>query len=332
MKRGAVLALAALALLVGSGMSTDGARQLRIGFVFQTADVSSPFDRGAFIGLQRAVKELGVQGKAVTPAPKDASYLPSFTYLARQKYDLIMGLGVLEVPDVDTAARRFPERRFAIVDGSWKDLQHRPKNVLGTLFKTEEAGYLAGYLAALMEKRRPGKDVIGSIGGYPVATVDAFIAGFQAGARKADPGIKLLNGYSQDFVAPAKCKALALGQIARGAGVVFDVAGGCGLGVLEAAKEKGVWGIGVDVDQSSLGPHILTSVIKELDVAVFDIIRSLQQGTFRPGRDVVFDLRNNGVGLGKVSPKVPRPFLRELTRVRGQIVAGKIRVRSRLGR
>src|SRR5207245_782235 len=110
-----------------------------------------------------------------------------------------------------------------------------------------------GYLAALMEKRRPGKDVIGSVGGYKIPTVDAYIAGYQAGARKADPRITMLNGYADSFVNPAKCGAVALDQIARGAGVVFQVASACGLGALDAARDRGVWGIGVDIDQSSLG-------------------------------------------------------------------------------
>ncbi len=253
MKAWVLAVLAALAAATLSLPAADASKPLRVGLVFQTTSVSNPYDRGAFLGLQRAVRKLGVKGKAVVPSPREYSFVTSFSYLARQKYDLIMGLGFLEVGDMDIAARKFPESRFAIVDGAWEDLKHRPKNVLGTLFKTEEAGYLAGYPAALMEKRRPGKDVIGSVGGIEIPTVDAYIAGFRAGARKADPGITLLNGYTQDFVNSDKCKTLALNQIAAGSGVVFNVAGPCGLGALEAAKEKGVWGIGVDVDQSYPG-------------------------------------------------------------------------------
>ena len=211
-----------------------------------------------------------------------------------------------------------------------KDLPHKPKNVRGGLFAAQEPSYLVGYLAALMEKRRPGENVIGSVGGYKIPTVDAYIAGYQAGARKADPGITTLNRYSSNFVNSAKCRPVALGEIGRGAGVVFQVASACGKGALQAAKEKGVWGIGVDIDQSSLGPHILTSAIKRLDVAVFQTVKACQQGTFKTGGDVVFDLRNGGVGLGKISPKVPRSFVRRVERIRKQIVAGKIRVPSTL--
>jgi basic membrane protein A len=332
MKLRALVALAGLTaiLLVAASAAADGRSRLRIGLVFQDTAVTGAYQQGAFAGLQRAVKELGVEAKTVVPGPRQNSYVPSFSYLARQKYDLIIALGFLEVADLDTVASKFPDRTFALIDSSQKALKHHPRNVRGAVFKTEQAAYLAGYLAALMEKRRPGKDVISAVGGFPIPTVDDFIAGFKAGARKADPGITVLIAYSHDFLDTAKCRTVALDQIARGSGAVFDVAGGCGLGALAAAKEKRVWGIGVDADQSSLGPHILTSVVKRLDVAVLSTVKAFQEGRFSTPGDAVFDLHNEGVGLGKVSPKVPRPYLRELDRIRAQIVAGTISVPSTL--
>src|SRR5262249_41179191 len=153
---------------------------------------------------------------------------------------------------IDKAAIRFPHLKFAVIDSSRGDLPHQPRNVRGGVFASQEPSYLAGYLAALMEDRRPGRHVLGTVGGYKIPTVDAYIAGFRAGARKADPRITLLNAYAQNFNDPAKCKPVALGQIGRGAGVIFQVASACGLGALDAAQQKGVWGIGVDIDQSSL--------------------------------------------------------------------------------
>ena len=325
--------LAGVVLLAGAA-GAGGRAQVRVGLVLQTTEVDrgSVFERGAFVGLQRAVKELGVSGKVVASSPTRGSFVPSFSYLARQKYDLIIGVGFDQAADMAAAASKFPTARFAILDARREDLEHRPKNVRGTLFKTEEAGYLAGYLAALMEKRRPGKDVVSTVGGYRIPPVDSYIAGYQAGARKADPGITTLNAYANDFLVPEKCKPLALDQIARGSGVVFAVAGPCGLGALATAKEKGVWGVGVDIDQSYLGPHVLTSVVKRLDVAVYDIVRSLVRGTLTTGGNSVFDLRNDGVALGKISPKVPRSFLAQVERIRREIVAGKISVPSTLGK
>ena len=140
--------------------------------------------------------------------------------------------------------------------------------------------------------------------------MDHYIAGFQAGAKAANPQIKTLNGYSQDFVDQAKCKEIALDQIAQGSKVVFQVAGQCGLGALDAAKEKGVQGIGVDADQAYLGDHILTSALKKVDVAVFDAIKRAQDGSFKGGTDVIATVENGGVGLGKIGPagdEVRRP-------------------------
>src|SRR5204863_8133842 len=134
----------------------------------------------------------------------------------------------------------------AIVDVSNADEGHL-KNVEGLLFHEEQVGYLAGYAAAFAAKAK-GKNEVSSVGGQKQPPVDRFIAGYQAGAKAADPGVKTVNAYSQDFSDQAKCKQVALNQIEQGAGVIFQVAGGCGLGALDAAKEKGVWGIGVDAD------------------------------------------------------------------------------------
>jgi basic membrane protein A len=140
----------------------------------------------------------------------------------------------------------------------------------------------------------------------------------------------VLNGYSNSFDVTSKCRAIALGQIASGASAIFQVADACGLGALAAARERGVWGIGVDVDESHLGPQILTSVVKRVDVAVFDISSSFRRHRLRTGTDAVFDLANGGVALGKISPKVPPAFVRRLDPIRAAIVAGRIKVPARL--
>ena len=121
-----------------------------------------------------------------------------------------------------------------------------------------------------------------SVGGLKIPPVDHYIAGFAKGAKDANPDVKVLNGYSQDFVDQAKCKEVALDQISNGSDVVFQVAGGCGLGALDAAKEKGAWGIGVDADQAYLGDHILTSALKRVDEAVFKTIKSAVETTRSP--------------------------------------------------
>src|SRR5262249_34739143 len=128
----------------------------------------------------------------------------------------------------------------------------------------------------------------------------------------------------------AKCRAIALTQIAAGATAVFQGADACGLGALAAAGERHVWGIGVDVDEAYLRPYILTSVVKRLHIAVYDIVKSFRAGRFRGRTDANFDLANGGVGLGKISPRVPKAYLRQLGPIRAGIVAGKIKVPSTL--
>ena len=298
---------------------------LRVGLVADPAFVNSPIGRNLISGLRRAMRELGVTAVVLTPGPKDGPN-PSLAYLARQHYDLIIPVNF--TPEgLDAAARRFPGARFLAIDLPPEELAHRPRNVRSVLFRSEEAAYLAGYLAGLVEKRRPGRDTISSVGGKRIVPVDRFIIGYQAGARRAAPGIRTLNAYSGDFIDTGKCKAIAADQIARGSRVVFNVAGACGLGALSAARSAGVYGLGVDVDQSFLGPHILTSAVKRYDVVLFNTIRDVQRGTFT-SRAAVYSLRDGGVGLGRISPQVPRSIVRKVRAVRRQILEGRIEVPS----
>jgi basic membrane protein A len=307
-----------------AGTTTQGGKKIKVGLV---PDVSGLNDRGfnhlSYVGLLRAQRELGIQ-PTVYHSNASLDYLPNMTTMARKGFGLTVAVGYTEATAVDTAATNFPKSKFAIVDVDQTEEPHKPPNLLGLLFREQETGYLVGYLAGLEEKRRPGPDVIGSVGGEKQPPVDRFIAGYQAGAKAADPGIKVLNGYAQDFTDQTKCKQVALNQIEQGAGVIFQVAGGCGLGALDAAKEKHVWGIGVDADQSFLGPYILTSAVKRVDTAVFLAIKSVVDGTFKGG-NMVFGLKQNGVGLGKISPKVPKSEVAAVNRVRAEIISGKIK-------
>ncbi len=296
-------------------------------------DVGQLNDRGfnqlAFQGLKRAERELGIRIRVVE-SQSAADYVPNYSALARQQFDLIIGVGFAQGDAIDTAATQFPNTKFAIIDVDQAGLKHKPKNVVGLLFKEQEVGYLAGYLAGLTEKRAGGREVIGSVGGFKEPPVDRFIAGYQAGAREALPGITTLNGYSSNWDDQAKCKEIALNQIARGAGIVFQVAGECGLGALRAAKETSIWGIGVDADQSFLGPFVLTSALKRVDAAVVQTIRSVVDDRWQGGRNLTFGLEQDGVGLGKISSKVPQEDLDALEQVKERIRSGEISVPTEL--
>jgi basic membrane protein A len=306
-----------------SSQSTPEGKKIKVGIVTDIGGLNDrSFNQLANEGLERAKSELGVEGRALT-SNKNSDYVPNLSSLAQQQYDLVIGVGFLMAEAMETVAKKFPETNFAIIDYSQAAMKSKPKNVEGLLFKEAEAGYLVGTLAALYVKDQGGEQVISSVGGQKIPPVDAYIAGYQAGAKKANPDIKTLNGYSEDFVKQDLCKELALNQIAEGSQVVFQVAGQCGLGALDAAKERNAQGIGVDADQGYLGEHIITSALKKVDVAVFNTIQAVQDGSFAGGKDTVFDVKSGGVGLGKVSSEGAK-YEEQVNEVMEQIKSGEI--------
>jgi basic membrane protein A and related proteins len=331
----AIAAAVAVALLAGCGgssssqssgstVTTSGAKNA---YVVLVTDIGQLNDHGfnqlAYKGLKQAQAKLGIRGD-VYQSPSTADYIPNLTLAARKGADLVISVGFDQANSIAKVAKHFPKTHFAIIDVDWNDLPGHPKNVEGLIFREQEVGYLAGYLAGLVERAQKGSNTIGSVGGEKQPPVDRYIAGYQAGAKAADPTVKLLNAYSQEWVDQAKCKTIALNQIAEGASIVFQVAGGCGLGVLDAAKEQHVWGIGVDADQSYLGPQVLTSAEKGVDTSVYATIQQVLDGSFKGGTNAVFSLINNGVRLGKISPKVPKADVRKVKQVADQIANGKI--------
>ena len=333
-KIGAVVALAgAVAIVAGYGASASSATSTARTatqakpFVVLVTDINQLNDHGfnalAYQGLLRANAKLGING-VVYQSPSAAQYVPNLATAARKGADLVISVGFDQAVAIAKVAKQFPKTHFAIIDVDQTTLAGKPKNVEGLIFKEQEVGYLAGYLAGLVEKPKGAHATIGSVGGQKQPPVDRYIAGYQAGAKKADPGVKLLNTYSQDWVDQAKCKQAALDQISAGATIVFQVAGGCGLGALDAAKEKGVWGIGVDADQSYLGPQVLTSAMKRVDTSVYSTIQQVLAGKFAGGTNAVFNLANNGVGLGKISPKVPKADVKKVQQIAKDISSGKI--------
>ena len=283
------------------------------------------FNHLAYVGLLTAQKT-GVKGRVIQ-SKSSADYIPNLSACVRSGAGITIGVGFLMADQMDAVASKFPDSKFAIVDVDVTTLKHKPKNVQGLLFKEQEAGYLVGYAAGLWTKLHPidGQHVVGSVGGIKIPPVDRYIAGYQYGAKKADPGIKTLNDYSNSFTAQASCKEKALNQIANGAGVEFQVAGACGLGALDAAKEKGLFGVGVDADQGYLGSHVMTSALKRVDVAVNSAIVAAKNGGLKTGIDAIFGADKNGVGYGKWSPKVPASIRNAVAAQFNLLKAGKIK-------
>jgi basic membrane protein A len=279
------------------------------------------FNHLAYVGLLKA-QSTGVKGRVIQ-SQSSSQYIPNLTTCARSGAGITIGVGFLMTDAMDAVATSFPKSKFAVVDVDVSTLKHKPKNVQGLLFREQQAGYLAGYAAGLWTKKRGGA-AVGSVGGIKLPSVDRYIAGYQYGAKKADPGIKTLNAYSNSFTAQAKCKEAALNQIAAGSDVEFQVAGSCGLGVLDAAHSKNIFGIGVDADQGYLGPWVMTSATKSVDVAVYSAIKAAQAGTLKTGSNREFGADVNGVGLGKWSPRVPASIRAAVLKQYALLKAGKI--------
>lgn len=304
--------------------ATTAGPKIKVGLVTDIGGLNDrSFNALANLGLQDAIKTMGIDGRVLT-SKSNADYVPNLSTLAQQKYDLVIAVGFLMADAVDTVAKKFPDTKFAIIDSSVADMKGKPTNVEGLLFKEQEAGYLAGYVSGLIAKKND-ITTVSSVGGQKIPSVDRYIAGFQAGAKASDPGIKTLNGYSQDFVDQAKCKELALNQISQGSGIVFQVAGSCGLGALDAAKQQGKYGIGVDADQGYLGSYVITSAQKKVNVAVEDTIKDVQDGAFKGGTDRTFDITTDGVGLGKLQGPATA-YAAQLKKVQQQLVDGQIDV------
>ena len=320
------LLLATLALTALAGIADGGVARTtspRVGFVAYPGDTSTPrtLDGLALAGFARAQQRLAIRGRVqyLSPTQGPGSVMRSFS---RQGYDLVIA-PLFDTSPVDQLSRTYSRVHFVALDAQpGLPPRRHAKNIHRVVFRAEQAAYLAGYLSALMADRAGDKPMISAVGGFSFYGVNRWIVGFRAGARRADPRIRVRVDYSNDFANPTKCRRLALAQISAGSRVVFNVAGTCGLGVLTAAKQRHVWGVGVDVDPSFLGPHILTSAISRYDRGVFDAVRRFAQG--RLGASAVYDLRNGGVELGRINRRVPAELEHRLARVRRQIVNGTI--------
>jgi basic membrane protein A len=301
----------------GGGGGSSSAPSISIGLVTDIGGLNDrSFNHLADVGVLRAASQLGIKPD-VLQSNQASDYIPNLQQAAEHGDKLVIAVGFLMESAVEKVAKAFPNTDFAIIDsGPTKPIP----NLKSLLFHEQDGGYMAGYLAGLVTKT----NVVSTVGGQKIPPVDHYIAGFIAGAKAANPKVKELNAYSQSFTDQAACKELALNQISQGSDVVFQVAGGCGLGALSAAKEKGVWGVGVDADQSYLGSYILTSAVKKVDVAVFDTIKQITTGTFKGGTTDFFTAQNGGAGIGAISPKVPAADITKLKTIEQQVESGSI--------
>lgn len=325
------------------GGTTPTPKLIKVGLVTDTGGLNDrSFNHLAALGLAKAAStgnicssltcagQLGVQGD-VTESHANSDYVPNLQNYATRGYDLVIGVGFLMAESIGTVSGNFPAIHFAIIDGvgtdsKGNDLQHA--NVVGLLFKEQEAGALVGTIAGVLEKDNAGakkKNTIGSIGGIKIPPVDHYIAGYQWAAKQVDPSVKTLNGYSNNFSDPTKCAGVADNQIASGADILFQVAGGCGNGVLTEAGKAGIWSIGVDADQGGVDKSVIASALKRVDVATYTAIKSVKDNAFKSGV-TLFGLANDGVGYQADNGTLPADVMTALTDMTSKIKSGAVTV------
>ena len=337
----AAAVIAALAVAAGTGSAAHSA-DVRVAVV---TDIGGLNDKGfnhlAYIGLTRAESKLGVTGRAyITNTSQDR--LPNLQAAAKDGYGLVIGAGFNFFQDFGLVDPSYPSTHFAGVDidhlsicANFAPSCEGQKNYHGIIFREQEAGYLVGYIAGLMIKLHPhkGKQIVSAVGANPVPAIVHYLAGFRAGAKKANKHVKVFLNYANDatFNDQTKCKVTTQDQISRGSGIVFEAAGGCGLGGLTAAKQAHIWGIGVDSNQGFLGKFMLTSALKKVDVGVYNIIKQFHTNpnSIKGNADTVFTAKNGGVGFAPLSKKVSkkdRAFITKKTNTILHLIAtGKIK-------
>ena len=237
---------------------------------------------------------------------------------------MIWGIGFKMADAILIAAKQNPKQKYGIIDYSYGD--KTPKNVVGVMFKAEEGAFLAGYIAAKMSKT----GTLGFIGGMSVPIIHSFQYGFKAGAKFANKKINILEQHAESFTDAAKGKAIANQMISKGADVIFHAAGAVGDGVIEAAKEKNKMAVGVDRDQNYLAPkNVITSSMKRVDNAVFNVVSDLNKGIFKGGTTVEYGLKDGAVDIAPSTSKmVPSILLEDLAKIKKDIIAGKIKIPS----
>jgi len=312
--------IAVTGLVAGTGTAAQDQTVVKVALVTDTGGLNDKgFNTLAGAGLKAAQKTLGSKVETrIYITNTDAERTTNLQRAAQAGYQLVVANGVLfTYGPLDTVAPAFSDTKFLGIDVDLNAVKGKPQNIRGVQFREQEAGCLVGNIAALEVKRLAGPDIISAVGATKGPAFVRFFAGHQFCAKRANPRVKVITQYANDptFNDPAKCKATALSQIARGSKVVFQVAGGCGLGAIDAAKQKKVWAIGVDADQGFFGPHVLTSAMKGVQTAVYDAIVEFQKNpaAFKTAYNVNYTAKNGGVGYGKLSKALPKKVAAQYT-------------------
>lgn len=332
-----ILTLGMSTFLVGCGGETTeepGAQepapaeeQIKIGMVTDVGGVNdNSFNQSAWEGLQQLKADMG--GKVdvdFAQSNSDADYVPNLNSFVKDGWDLTWGIGFLMGDHINTVAQQNPDSKLAIIDA----VVDQP-NVASVTFKEEEGSFLVGVVAGLMTETNK----IGFVGGMEIPVITRFDKGFEAGVKAVNPDAEIIKIYTGAFDKPDAGKAAAATMYDQGVDIVFHAAGATGDGVFNEARDrknsgKNVWVIGVDKDQSiTFGDDItLTSMMKRVDVAIYEVSKDVAEGNFEPGFKSL-GLAENAVGLPEENPNIPQDVLDTVEEYKAKIISGEIVVPS----
>ncbi|RRF96787.1 MAG: BMP family ABC transporter substrate-binding protein [Lachnospiraceae bacterium] len=310
----------------GSGAASGSAKKassIKVGIVTDVGGVNDgSFNQSAWEGLQKAQKDLGIQAKYLE-SKTDADYKPNIETFIDGNYDMIICIGYALANALKEEATANPDQKFAIVDDSSLASM---KNVTSLIFEASQSSYLVGYAAGLTTK----KNNVGFVIGQSTDTMNEFGFGYCSGVldagKKAGKKIKIQLANANSFADTAAGKSDANAMITAGADIIFQAAGGTGLGVIDACKEAGIWAIGVDSDQYHIAPKtILTSAMKRVDNAVYAVAKDTVEGKVKGGVEK-FSLKDGGVDIAPTTKNLDPDVLKQVKEVKQQILDGKITV------
>ncbi len=277
------------------------------------------FNQSAWEGLKKAEADFGITASYLE-STQDADYAPNMETLLDAGNAVIWGIGFKMGDTIKEKALANPEQKYAIIDYAYGP--DTPANVIGVVFKEQEPSFLVGYIAGKMTKTNK----VGFVGGMKFPLIERFEYGFKAGVKLANPDAEIFAQYADSFTDAAKGKAIANQMYENDADIVYHASGGVGDGVIEAAKEHNKYAIGVDRDQNSLAPdHVITSAMKRVGNAIYNVTALLVKDEFPGGTTVVYGLKEGGVGIAPTSDKlVPADILEEVKELKAKVISGEI--------
>ena len=304
-----------LAFAVPSAFAAD---TVKIGMVTDVGGVNDhSFNQFAWAGLKALAEEDDSFEVAYLESKTDADYQTNINTFLDEDYDLIITVGYMLADATREAAEDNPDKMFAIVDdASNADLE----NVACLTFAQEQASYLVGLVAGSVTESK----TVGYVQGMVSDTMNLFGIGYITGVLEACPDATVLQYNANNFGDIAGGSTAAKDMITKGADVIYQAAGGTGIGVINACDEEGIWAIGVDTDQAPLAPeHVITSAMKRVDVASQDISKAVAAGEFAAGVHL-YDLSNGGVDLAPTRDNIPADVLELVENAKAAVIAGDV--------